>query len=63
MWRENLDAVVGIQREKIGVSCDDVRCLAAHGDFEELIVFRIAASCNWLSRLTWLGIWQEQRTD
>ena|SRR5690348_18114356 len=46
MWRENLDAVVRIQREKIGVSCDDVRCIAAHGDVEELIVFRIAAGCN-----------------
>lgn len=46
MWRENLDTTVGIQCEKIGVSCDDVCCIAAHGDFEELIVFRITTGCN-----------------
>lgn len=46
MWRENLNASVRIQREKIGVARDDMRCIAVRGDSEELIVFRVTASSN-----------------
>jgi hypothetical protein len=40
------DAVVGIQREQVGVPCHDVRCMAAHSKFEELVVLRITTGRN-----------------
>ena len=46
MGRENLNSPERIQREKVGVARDNVRRVAAHREFKELVVFRIAASRN-----------------
>jgi hypothetical protein len=46
VWRENLDATVRIQREKIGVARDDVRRMAAHSNLKELVIFRVTAGSN-----------------
>lgn len=45
MRRKNLDALERVEREKVRVAGDDVGGMAAHSEFEELVVFGIAASC------------------
>ncbi len=46
MWKENLNASVRIQREKIGVARDDVRRMAAHSNLKELVILWVTASSN-----------------
>lgn len=41
MWSDNLNSLKRIQRKKVGVARDYVSRAPAHGEFEELIVFRI----------------------
>jgi hypothetical protein len=45
MRRKNLNASEGIEREKVGVTTDDVGRMAAHSELEELVVLSITASC------------------
>jgi len=46
MRRKNLNPPERIQREKVGVARDNVRRVPAHGNFQKLIVLRIAANPN-----------------
>jgi hypothetical protein len=46
MRRKNLDALAGIQCKKVGVTGNNVRRVAAHSQFEELVVPWIAAGRN-----------------
>ena len=46
MGRKNLNSLERIQREKVGVTRNNVRRAPAHREFQELIVFRITASRN-----------------
>jgi hypothetical protein len=43
MGRENLNTLERIQREQVEVAADYVRSVAAHSEFEELVVLRITA--------------------
>ncbi len=43
MGRENLNTLERIQGEQVGIAADYVRSVAAHSEFEELVVLRIAA--------------------
>ena len=49
MWRQNLNALKWVQREKVGITGDRVGCPAIDSEFEKLIVAAIAA--NLYSRL------------
>lgn len=40
-----MDALEGMEREKVNVATDDVSRVASHSEFEELVVLGIAASC------------------
>jgi len=44
MRRKNLDSPERAQREKVGVARNNFRRIAAHGEFEEFVVFGITAS-------------------
>lgn len=46
MGRKNLNALEWIQRQKVGVAGDHVGSMAAHREFEELVVLRVAASSD-----------------
>ncbi len=43
MRRKNLNALEGIEREKVRVTGNEVSRVAAHSKFEEHVVFRITA--------------------
>jgi hypothetical protein len=44
MWRKDFNAPEWIQREKVRIASDEVCPLAAHREFQELVVLWIAAS-------------------
>jgi hypothetical protein len=46
MRRQNLDPLERIQRNQVGVTRNNVCCVPAHREFEELIVLWITASRN-----------------
>ena len=44
MRKNYLNTLEWIEREKVGVAGNEVSRMAAYGEFEEFVVFRIAAS-------------------
>jgi len=43
--RKNLNALEGIEREKVRITGNDMGRMATHSEFEEFVVLGIAASC------------------
>jgi hypothetical protein len=54
--RKNLDALEGMEREKVNVATDDVGGVPTHSEFEELVVLGIAASCDLHIHINPLGL-------
>ncbi len=61
MGRENLNALEGIEREKVGVTGDDVGRTATQSKFEELVVPGIAASRYPYSHINPLSLARQSR--
>jgi hypothetical protein len=44
MGCNNLDVLEGVQRDKVGVTGDDMRSLSADGQLQKLVVLRVSAN-------------------
>ncbi len=53
---KDLDALKRVKCKQVGITCDDVRRVAAHGERKKFIVLGITASCYLNIRIDPLGL-------